>query len=172
MIVAKQNSRWCYMLFSAFLTLSTCNLRFYKIAIDWISFCVCSKARTEGSMDDVVDATHDRAQHFAASALTTTGGPPALGSLPDLTGLSTDEVRMLLWFVKHTTTWLSSQLYRTSFTSVKTIWVCLLGCPSKCIYLSLACSTLTTRNTVLLCEAHASSWPYLHRVSSSLFCSW
>ncbi|KAL0024999.1 hypothetical protein WJX77_010254 [Trebouxia sp. C0004] len=56
-----------------------------------------SKARTESSMNSAVDATHDRAQHCAASAPATMGVPPASSSLPDLTGLSIDEMlRMIL----------------------------------------------------------------------------
>lgn len=52
-------------------------------------------------MDSVVDAAHDRAQHSAASALATMGGPSATSSLPDLTGFSTDEVQMSMQFVRH-----------------------------------------------------------------------
>ncbi len=52
-------------------------------------------------MDDAADASHDTAQHSAASALATMGGPPALGRSPDLTGLSSDEVQMLFCFFNH-----------------------------------------------------------------------
>ncbi len=52
-------------------------------------------------MDGVVDASHDSAQHSAASALATMGGPSALGPSPDLTGLSPDEVQMPLCFCNH-----------------------------------------------------------------------
>ena len=60
-------------------------------------FLCVLKARTESSMDSVVDAAHDRAQHSAASALATMGGPSATSSLPDLTG----EVQMSMQFVRH-----------------------------------------------------------------------
>ncbi len=62
---------------------------------------VSAQGKGRSSMDNVVDAAHDRAQHSAASALATMGGPSASSSLPDLTSLSTDEVQMALQFVKH-----------------------------------------------------------------------
>jgi len=52
-------------------------------------------------MDDAADASHDTAQHSAASALATMGGPPALGRSSDLTGLSSDEVQMPFCFFNH-----------------------------------------------------------------------
>ena len=50
-------------------------------------------------MDGVVVAARERAQQSAAPALATMGGPPASDSLPDLTGLSTNEVQLSLQFV-------------------------------------------------------------------------
>ncbi len=91
-------------------------------------------------MDGVVNAAHDRAQHSAAAALATMGGPPASDSFPDLTGLSTNEVQTSLQFVKHNKAWLSTLLNRTSFVvSPKAARVCLSGCPFKGIYV---CSPL------------------------------
>ena len=114
-------------------------------------------------MDTVVDAAHDRAQHSAASALATMGGPSATSSLPDLTGFSTDEVQMSMHLSDITTTWLFPLLNRSSFLlEPETGLGVSFRMPGHLHVLQSCLQQIDdNRNMTLLCEAHASLWAYL-----------
>ena len=133
---------------------------------------LCLKARTDSGMDDMVDAAHDRAQHSAPSALATMGGPSASSSLPDLTGLSTDEVRMPLQFVKHNNSMAGFTIEQNKLCEPESSLVVSFRKPFQMHVFDCCLQHRDKSNMSLLCEAHASLWAYLYCLSSKLSCSW
>ena len=108
-------------------------------------------------MDDMVDAAHDRAQHSAPSALATMGGPSASSSLPDLTGLSTDEVRMPLQFVKHNNSMAGFTIEQNKLCEPESSLVVSFKKHFQMhVFESCQQHIDDKSNTTLLCEAHAS----------------
>ena len=94
-------------------------------------------------MDDAIDASHDNAQHSAASALATMDCPPALGRSPDLTGLSSDEVQMPLWFFNHSNMAVFMTVKNKLHEQDSRLGMSFET--SMCMHLSFACSTLITK---------------------------
>ena len=103
-------------------------------------------------MDDAADASHDTAQHSAASALATMGGPPASGCSSDLTGLSSDELQMPFCFFNHSNmavlTTVNNKLHKPETSLVMSFEMAFH------LHVSDSCLQLidNKRNTILLCQ--------------------